>query len=70
MSEELIRAVLLAQTPEQMVLAVKALAAAKDLQAIPTLIAVFGYNNPAAAVIAVNALVEFGETAVPDLCPE
>jgi phycocyanobilin lyase beta subunit len=67
MSEELIRGVLLAQTPEQMVLAVKALAAAKDLQAIPTLIAVFGYNNPAAAVIAVNALVEFGETAVPDL---
>jgi phycocyanobilin lyase beta subunit len=67
MSEELIRAVTLAETPAQMVKAVQNLAAAKTPQAIPTLIAVFGYNNPAAAVVAVNALIEFGEVAVPEL---
>jgi phycocyanobilin lyase beta subunit len=67
MSEELIRAVTLAETPAQMVKAVQNLAAAKVVSAIPTLIAVFGYNNPAAALVAVNALIEFGEIAVPQL---
>ncbi|MBD2296566.1 HEAT repeat domain-containing protein [Anabaena sphaerica FACHB-251] len=67
MTEELIRAVTLAETPAQMVTAVQNLAAAKDPAAIPTLIAVFGYNNPAAAVVAVAALTELGEIAVPQL---
>ncbi|MEA5549868.1 HEAT repeat domain-containing protein [Anabaena cylindrica UHCC 0172] len=67
MTEELIRAVTLAQTPAQMVTAVKNLAAAKDPAAISTLIAVFGYNNPTAAVVAVAGLTELGEIAVPQL---
>jgi len=67
MSEELIRAVTEAETPVQMVKAVQNLAAAKFAPAIPTLIAVFGYNNPAAAVVAVNALIAWGEIAVPAL---
>lgn len=67
MTDELIRAVALADTPEKMVAAVKNLAAAKDVAAIPTLIAVFGYNNPAAATVAVAALTEMGEVAVPQL---
>lgn len=67
MTEELIRAVTQADTPARMVSAVQNLAAAKDPAAIPTLIAVFGYNNPAAAAIAVTALTELGEQAVPQL---
>jgi phycocyanobilin lyase beta subunit len=67
MTEELISAVTLAETPTQMVTAVKNLAAAKDLTAISTLIAVFGYNNPAAAMVAVDGLTELGEIAVPQL---
>jgi phycocyanobilin lyase beta subunit len=65
--DELILAVNQAETPAQMVTAVKNLAAAKDPAAIPTLIAVFGYNNPAAAVVAVSALTELGGIAVPQL---
>jgi phycocyanobilin lyase subunit beta len=67
MTDELIRAVTLAETPAQMVTAVKNLAAAKDPAAIPTLIAVFGYNNPPAAVVAAAGLTELGEIAVPQL---
>lgn len=67
MTDELIRAVALADTPEKMVVAVKNLAAAQDVAAIPTLIAVFGYNNPAAATVAVGALTAMGEVAVPQL---
>lgn len=67
MTEELINAVALAETPTQMVTAVKNLATAKDPAAISTLIAVFGYNNPAAAVLAVAGLTELGEIAVPQL---
>jgi len=67
MTEELIRAVTLADTPARMVDAVQNLAAAKDEAAIPTLIAVFGYNNPAAAAVAAAGLKELGEVAVPQL---
>ncbi len=66
-SQELIRAVAEADSPTLMVAAVQKLAAAKDEAAIPTLIAVFGYNNPTAAVAAVAGLVELGEVAVPQL---
>ena len=67
MTDELIRAVAQADTPANMVTAVQNLAAAKDVAAIPTLIAVFGYNNPSAATVAVAALTEMGEIAVPQL---
>jgi phycocyanobilin lyase subunit beta len=65
--DELIQAVNLAQTPAQMVKAVQNLAAAKDPTAISTLIKVFGYNNPGAAMVAVAGLIELGEMAVPEL---
>ncbi|TVP62637.1 MAG: HEAT repeat domain-containing protein [Nodularia sp. (in: Bacteria)] len=67
MTDELIRAVAQADTPANMVTAVQNLAAAKDVAAIPTLIAVFGYNNPSAATVAAAALTEMGEIAVPQL---
>jgi phycocyanobilin lyase subunit beta len=67
MTNELIRGVTEADTPEKLVTAVKNLAIAKDEAAISTLIAVFGYNNPTAAAIASTALVEMGEIAVPQL---
>jgi phycocyanobilin lyase beta subunit len=65
--DELIRAIIIADTPDKLVTAVKNLAAIKDTSAIPTLIAVFGYNNPEAAIVAAAALTEFGEVAVPQL---
>ncbi|MDH6083997.1 HEAT repeat domain-containing protein [Umezakia ovalisporum] len=67
MTDELIRAVALADTPQKMVTAVKNLAAAQDVAAISTLIAVFGYNNPTAATVAVETLTQMGEIAVPQL---
>ncbi|WP_066383318.1 MULTISPECIES: HEAT repeat domain-containing protein [unclassified Anabaena] len=67
MTNELIHAVAVADTPAKLVTAVQNLATAKDVAAIPTLIAVFGYNNPTAAAIASAALVELGEVAVPEL---
>ena len=65
--DELIQAITVAETPSQMVTAVKNLAATKDPAAIPTLIAVFGYNNPEAAIVAAAALTQLGEIAVPQL---
>jgi phycocyanobilin lyase subunit beta len=47
--------------------AVKALAAVRHEAAIPTLIEVLGYNNPGAAVAAVDGLIEIGTTAVSPL---
>jgi phycocyanobilin lyase subunit beta len=66
-SQELIRAVADADSSARLVAAVQQLAAAKDEAAIPTLIAVFGYNNPAAALTAVAGLIELGQVAVPFL---
>lgn len=66
-TQQLICAVSEADSPEKMVAAVQKLAAAKDVAAIPTLIAVFGYNNPSAAVAAIAGLTEIGELAVPQL---
>ena len=66
-TQNLIRTIADADSSERMVSAVQNLVAAKDIAAIPTLIAVFGYNNPAAAVIAVKGLIELGEAAVPQL---
>ncbi len=64
MALELIRAVEQADSSEGLLNTVKALAAADSKQAIPTLITVLGYNNPGAAVAAVDGLIQLGEAAV------
>ncbi|MEG4941090.1 HEAT repeat domain-containing protein [Microcoleus sp. F4-D5] len=64
MALELIQAVEQADSSEGLLNAVKALAAAPSKQAIPTLITVLGYNNPGAAVAAVDGLIQLGEPAV------
>lgn len=64
---ELVRAVETADSKGAMVVAVHQLAAAQDVAAIPTLITVLGYNNPGAAVAAVDGLVALGQDAVPAL---
>lgn len=69
-AEALIKAIEQAASPADLVVAVEALAAARLEAGIPTLIAVLGYNNPAAAAIAVGGLVELGPVAVPGLLTE
>ncbi len=64
MALELIRAVEQADSSEGLLNAVKALAEAPSKEAIPTLITVLGYNNPGAAVAAVDGLIQLGEPAV------
>ncbi len=64
MTNQLIRAVEQADSSEGLLNAVKALAAASSKEAIPTLITVLGYNNPGAAVAAVDGLIQIGEPAV------
>jgi phycocyanobilin lyase beta subunit len=66
-TQKLIDAVKQADSSQRLIAAVQNLAAAKDEAGIPILIAVFGYNNPAAAVAAVAGLTELGEAAVPQL---
>lgn len=66
----LIRAVDQADSKGAMVAAVGRLAAQRQPGAIPTLIRVLGYNNPGAAVAAVDGLVALGEAAVPALLEE
>ncbi|WP_009632132.1 HEAT repeat domain-containing protein [Synechocystis sp. PCC 7509] len=65
--QELIQSVEQASEPAQLVAAVQALVAVKDKQAISTLIAVLGYNNPAAAIAAVAGLIELGTDSVQPL---
>lgn len=66
----LIRAIDEADSKGAMVAAVGRLAAQRHPGAIPTLIRVLGYNNPGAAVAAVDGLVALGESAVPALLEE
>lgn len=66
----LIRAIEEADSKGAMVAAVGRLAAQRHPGAIPTLIRVLGYNNPGAAVAAVDGLVALGEAAVPALLEE
>lgn len=63
----LIEAVATASSAKSLFQSVQALAAQKDPEAIPTLIAVLGYNNPGAAVAAVEGLVNLGTIVVPEL---
>ncbi|MEH2443234.1 HEAT repeat domain-containing protein [Nostoc sp.] len=63
----LIRAVEEADSSERLVDAVQELAAAHIEESVPTLIAALGYNNPGAAVAAVDGLIAIGEAAVSPL---
>ena len=63
-NDQLIQAVEEADSSQSLIDAVKDLAAAQIEDAIPILITVLGYNNPGAAVAAVDGLVLLGETAV------
>ena len=63
-NNQLIRAVEEADSSQGLIDTVKDLAAAQIEDAIPILITVLGYNNPGAAVAAVDGLVLLGETAV------
>lgn len=64
---QLIQAVEQASEPAVLVAAVQAIVAAKDKEAISTLIAVLGYNNPTAAIAAVSGLIELGADSVQPL---
>lgn len=66
-TQKLIDAVEKADSSALLVAAVQSLAAAKDEAAIATLIAVLGYNNPVAAVAAVDGLISLGSSAVQPL---
>jgi len=62
--QELIQAVEQANSDERLLESVQALAACRSEGAIPMLIAVLGYNNPGAAVTAVEGLIALGASAV------
>jgi phycocyanobilin lyase beta subunit len=64
---ELIQSVEQADSPSRLVAAVRTLAEARLEAAIPTFIAVLGYNNPEAAVAAVEGLIQLGDVSVPPL---
>jgi phycocyanobilin lyase beta subunit len=65
--QEMIRAVEEADSPARLVAAVRTLAAAQIEAGISTLIAVLGYNNPSAAVAAVEGLIQLGRSTVQPL---
>lgn len=60
---ELIQAVEQADSSDALLDTVRDLAEADDEAAIPTLIRVLGYNNPGAAVAAVDGLIRLGKAA-------
>ncbi|KKD37680.1 MAG: HEAT repeat domain-containing protein [Limnoraphis robusta] len=64
---ELIHAVEQADSAESLLEAVKMLAETHSPEAIPSLITVLGYNNPGAAVAAVDGLIAIGEPSVQPL---
>lgn len=63
----LIDAVNKADSADLLLETVEDLAEAKDLAAIATLVEVLGFNNPGAAVAAVDGLIQIGEPVVPYL---
>ncbi len=63
----LLRAIAEADSSTRMVEAVEKLAAARLESAVPNLITVLGYNNPGAAVAAVEGLIGIGTPAVKPL---
>jgi phycocyanobilin lyase subunit beta len=67
LAQILIRAVEEADSSDRLLDAVQELAAAGIEESVPTLIAALGYNNPGAAVAAVDGLIAMGEAAVSPL---
>ncbi|MEL7036036.1 MAG: HEAT repeat domain-containing protein [Cyanobacteria bacterium J06592_8] len=67
MISDLILAVEQADSSDALLEAVEALAEAQSTEAMSTLITVLGYNNPGAAVAAVDGLIALGEIAVQPL---
>lgn len=65
--QKLINAVNQADSADLLLETVENLAEARSEAAIPTLIEVLGFNNPGAAVAAVDGLIEIGEPVVPYL---
>ncbi len=63
--EELIDAVNKADSADKLLETVEDLAEVRSPEAIPTLIEVLGFNNPGAAVAAVEGLIDIGEPSVP-----
>ncbi len=66
-AQELINAVEVADSSSTLLDAVENLAAAGFEESIPTLIAALGYNNPGAAVAAVDGLINIGKPSVKPL---
>jgi len=64
---EMIDAVQQASSAPELTQAVQKLADQRSVTAIPQLIKVLGYNNPSAAVVAMQGLIALGTAAVPDL---
>ncbi|MGL5509340.1 MAG: HEAT repeat domain-containing protein, partial [Microcoleaceae cyanobacterium] len=67
MIEKFIQAIEEADSAPKLVKAVRDLADAQTTEAIPVLIKVLGYNNPGAAVAAVDGLISLGNVAIPAL---
>ncbi|MGF1978531.1 MAG: HEAT repeat domain-containing protein [Nostoc sp. CmiSLP01] len=67
LAQILIRAVEQADSSDRLLDAVQELAAARIEESVPTLIAALGYNNPGAAVAAVDGLIAIEEPAVAPL---
>ncbi|MDJ0592730.1 MAG: HEAT repeat domain-containing protein [Pleurocapsa sp. MO_226.B13] len=65
--QTLIDAVNQADSADLLLETVENLAEASDKAAIPTLVEVLGFNNPGAAVAAVDGLIKIGEPVVPYL---
>lgn len=65
--QRLIKAVNQADSADLLLKTVEDLAEICDRAAIPTLVEVLGFNNPGAAVAAVDGLIEIGEPVVPYL---
>lgn len=65
--QKYIEAVEKADSADRLLEATEALADQKNPAATPTLIEILGYNNPGAAVAAVDGLIDIGEPAVPYL---
>lgn len=63
----LIAAVEAAESVETLVDAVEAIAQTGDVKALPTLLAALNFNNPGAAVAAVDGFIQIGEPAVEPL---
>ncbi|MEY2984495.1 MAG: Phycocyanobilin lyase beta subunit [Cyanobacteriota bacterium] len=65
--EQLIAAVDTADSAVALVVAVRQLAASRSPLAVPALTTVLRFNNPGAAVAAVEGLIQIGEPAIPHL---